>query len=197
MDAPNFRGIDYHFWLFKKFMNCLALGNFGAACLICFLVLILVFWGHLFHIIIPKLELPWDKSLSNKQLEKCVRYCSTQQLSVDADTAVPLAHPCRSYAQYEWSGVFLQQHALPFSLQEWVCLPLLTLSFRLQFVAIVADMTRTLTTVCCFWQYSCCMDTAVIQHFRWPLWPQLLRCSWWDRLVALFVYFYEACRSDK
>lgn len=107
MEARNFRGIDHHFWWFKKFMICFALGNFGATCLICLLALVLVFWRRLFYIIAPKLGLPWDKSFSNKQLEKCVTwYCYTQQHSVDNDAAVAWCTPTAVMRSTNEAGYF-------------------------------------------------------------------------------------------
>ena len=91
---------------------------------------------------------------------------STQQHSADAHTAVACCTPTAVMRSRNEAGMFHHQHAHPFSLQG-CCPPLLTSSFRLQFVDIVADMTCTLTAVCCFWQYSGCMkETAIIQHFR-------------------------------
>jgi hypothetical protein len=117
-------------------MICLALGNFGAACLICFLALILVLWRHLFHINSPKnLELSWDKSFNNKQLEKCVSwYCSTEQSSVDSDTAV----------------VWCTRTAVMRSTNEAVCF--ISTRFRLVCKNELSSFVNTFVsiTVCCY-----------------------------------------------
>ena len=160
-------------------MNCLALGSFGAACLICFLALILVLWRHLFHINSPKnlSYLGINRSVisdwKNVSADTVLR-SSVLQTPIQLLFRVPVLQLCAVRMKQCVSSARISVQFVRMS-----CPPLLTPSFRLQFVAIVADMTCTLTAVCCVWQYTCCMkDTAVTQHFWWLLRPRLLRCGW-------------------